>query len=102
MNLEDVTNSLKELTVGVSSPSRSSRVGKLKGKTLEFIDSPGVGGPVPTWTDQETESLVRFILMYSDGHAWPSHKDTKFWNDAADFIKEANTLYTRSGKYSAW
>ena len=41
--------------------------------------------------------------MYSDGHAWPGRKDTKFWNDAADFIKkEANTLYTQSGKYSAW
>ena len=99
VNLDDVTKSLKELTVGVISPSRSSKVGKLKGKKLEFNDPPGHGGAMPLWTDQETESLVRFLLMYCDGHAWPGRKDFKFWNCAADFIKkEANTMYTRSGK----
>ena len=65
----NLTRSLKELTVDVSSPSRSSKAGKLKGRKLEFNDPPGAGGLMPTWTDQETESLVRFILMYSDGHA---------------------------------
>lgn len=99
VNVDDVTKSLKELTVSISSPSRSTKVGKLKGKKLEFNDPPGQGGAMPSWTDQETESLVRFILMYSDGHAWPGRKDFKFWNGAADFIKkEANTMYTRSGK----
>lgn len=103
VNLDDVTRSLKELTVDVSSPSRSSKAGKLKGRKLEFNDPPGAGGLMPTWTDQETESLVRFILMYSDGHAWPGRKDIKFWNGAADFIKkEANTIYTRSGKLGVW
>jgi hypothetical protein len=98
--MDDVTRSLKELTVDVRSPSRSDRVGKLKGKKLEFSDPPGAGGLMPTWTDQETESLVRFILMYSDGHA---RKDGRFWNGAADFIKkEANTIYARSGKFGVW
>ena len=43
VNLDDVTRSLKELTVYVSSPSRSSKAGKLKGRKLEFDDPPGAG-----------------------------------------------------------
>ena len=34
VNLDDVTKSLKELTVDLISPSRSSKVGKLKGKKI--------------------------------------------------------------------
>ena len=96
VNVDYLTKSLQELTVDVSSPSRSSKVGKLKGKKLEFdASSPGCGGAMPSWTDQETESLVRFILMYSNGHAWPARKDFRFWKGAAEFIKkEATTMYT--------
>ena len=37
------------------------------------------------------------------GMPWPGRKDIKVWNGAPDFIKkEANTIYTRSGKLGVW
>ena len=48
------------------------------------------------WTDEESYSLILFLMLCTDGKTW---KDKKFWEDAATFIKQhSQTSHCRTGK----
>ena len=52
------------------------------------------------WSDDELRALVEFVLFYSDGITWPSHKREEFWNSASEFVlTRAASGVCRSGKH---
>ena len=52
------------------------------------------------WSDAELRALVEFVLFYSEGIKWPSHKREDFWNSAGEFVQtKAGSSVCRSGKH---
>ena len=53
-----------------------------------------------SWSGVEVKALVEFVLFHSTGERWPTHKQTVFWSNAAEFVKKrARTSHVRSGKF---
>ena len=53
------------------------------------------------WVEAELKALVEFVLFYSQGDRWPTHKQDSFWIKAADFVKSrAGTKFLRTGRPS--
>jgi len=54
------------------------------------------------WSDSEVKALVEFVLFYTNGETWPSHKHSAFWKSASEFVKNRGgmTNVYRSGKHN--
>ena len=39
------------------------------------------------WCDDEMKALIEFVLLYSSGEKWPSHKQAVLSNSAGQFVK---------------
>ena len=53
------------------------------------------------WSIEEIRALVAFLLLYSQGHSWPSrsNKEDAFWVEAGQYVQKAvKTKYCRSGE----
>ena len=54
---------------------------------------------IPPWTEL-VKLLTEFIMLYTDGEKWVSHKNMKFWDQAGKYMQQfLNTFYVRSGRY---
>ncbi len=52
------------------------------------------------WSTEEMKSLISFVMLYSDGQSWMTHKDCRFWGEAGSFIQSrVYTPYKRSGNW---
>ena len=40
------------------------------------------------WSDQEVYALILFMMFHTDGQTWVTHKQSKFWEDAAKFVQQ--------------
>ncbi len=62
------------------------------------ISFGGEHNRLPTWADEEISSLVNFIMLFTDGKQWPTHKNSSFWQEAGIYIQqEARMPYCRPG-----
>ena len=53
------------------------------------------------WCDDEMKALIEFVLFYSFGEKWPSHKQAVLCNSAGQFVKErSGSSLCRSGRFS--
>ena len=60
---------------------------------------PRPASRLPNWVEEEVKCLIDFLLLYTDGKSWVSHKDAAFWNQAGIYIQQqAKMPYCRSGK----
>ena len=58
----------------------------------------GPGGHT-SWSEEEVQSLVEFILLMCDGEKWPTHQRWHFWQCAGEFVQtRTNSRQLRSGK----
>lgn len=97
---------LSDLLSGCSltpSPSRKTKVGKLKAKQLQYdTDSTPPPTLMPEWSEQELANLVQFVLLYGEGRTWPAHKNMRFWDAAASFLHvQGKTPHHRSGIFQS-
>ena len=52
------------------------------------------------WSDAELQTLVEFVLFYSEGINWPFNKHEDFWNSAGEFVQtRTGSVVCRSGKH---
>lgn len=59
----------------------------------------GPSAPLPKWTEAELKCLTEFIMLYTEGKKWISHKNMNFWNQAAVYIQQLlQTFHRRTGK----
>ena len=60
---------------------------------------PRTASRLPDWVEEEVKCLIDFLLLYTDGKSWVSHKDAAIWNLAGIYIQQqAQMPYCRSGK----
>lgn len=52
---------------------------------------------MPTWSIEEVQSLLMFMMFHTDGSHWVEHKDIQFWGAAGKFIHTRTSLPCRSG-----
>lgn len=89
----------RSMQIGVASqPAMESPLSATKSKKVKRNLFPKEIKSHDPWSVEETKSLVLFIMLYSDGKAWMTHKDFNFWNEAGGFIqRRVHTPYKRSG-----
>lgn len=55
---------------------------------------------LPPWTQEETESLVLFLMLHTDSKTWATHKNFRFWDEAGSFVQlKVHSPHLRSGKH---
>ena len=102
VSIPEATNSLNRLQI-VESPKsllkcsdgkRSRLNSEAKGKVLFYKKQDNV-----IWSDNELYSLILFMMLFTDGKIWVSHKNSKFWEDAGKFVQQQScTAHCRTGK----
>ncbi len=54
---------------------------------------------MPSWSVDEEQSLVSFLMLYTAGDTWVAHKNMFFWLSAGKFIQQkTKTFHCRSGE----
>ena len=73
--------------------------GMLRGRTLFQSQSPPNSRSLPSWLAVEILGLIMFILLHTDGSAWPGRRgDSDFWDNAAKFVRTfARVDHLRTG-----
>lgn len=62
------------------------------------VTTSGPSAPLPKWTEAELKCLTEFIMLYTEGTTWISHKNMNFWNQAAVYIQQLlQTFHRRTG-----
>ena len=93
ISVEEVTRAFSKLRTVTTPKSRFTSapgshyraLGKTKGKVL--FPKPEKTNLSSKWSDKEEYALVLFLMCHTDGKTWIAHKDHKFWEDAAKFVK---------------
>ena len=92
IDIEEVTTAFSKLRAATTPKSRFTSalgshyrvLGENKGKVL----FPKLENNVSSkWSDKEEYALVLFLMFHTDGKTWIAHKDHKFWENAAKFVK---------------
>ena len=101
IDVRSLERSLQGLEFG-DTPSRKPKwkKGFVKGKVLFRSDDEARCSTreLPNWTHGELRSLTSFLMLFTDGKVFVSHKNMRFWSEAGKFIqREENTGYCRSG-----
>ena len=53
------------------------------------------------WSNKELKLLTECILFHGTGDKWPTHHNTRFWKEAAQYVKvRAEATNQRSGMHS--
>lgn len=67
---------------------------KAKGNILFYRKQDNVN-----WLDDESYSLILFMMLFTDGKTWVAHKNEKFWKDAGKFLQQrSHTSHCHTGK----
>ena len=93
ISVEEVTKDFSKLravttpkSMSTSAPGSHFRVlGETKRKIL--LPKPEKTNVSSKWSDKEEHALVLFLMFSTNGKTWIEHKDHKFWEDAAKFVK---------------
>ena len=68
-----------------------------------IVEGPARQSQFNKWTDEEFQALISFLMLYTDGNSWPSHKDENFWDKAGAFIQQQlQTNHCRTGRVKVY
>lgn len=87
VNIDNISDTFSRLEVTPTSRSKRIFLSQLTSRTEWQY-----------WIKAEIQSLLNYLMLYTDGSFWVGHKHSKFWGEAGKFIQSQNqTFHCRSG-----
>jgi len=87
----EVSQVMDSLSIGT--PKKTTSTSRLRGRTKGKVLFPAAEISETkhhqvTWSDEEANVLVAFLMLHTNGKSWVVHGDTKFWYQAGVFIQQ--------------